>query len=279
MSDSPRDAGQKDSLSGTARPWRPAIAVQYSIVIHLTALLALLFQPAWWPWVAAVLVANHMALGVIGMWPRSRLLGDNIIRLPETAARRGEIAVTFDDGPHPEVTPKVLDILDHYGAKASFFCVGDNAAAHPDIVREIVRRGHSIENHSMRHSAFFGFYGTAALRREIGAAQSVLGGIARHPPGFFRAPMGIRNPMLDAVVARMGLHYISWTRRGFDTVARDPATVLERLTDGLAAGDILLLHDRPTVHGEPIVLTVLPALMARISVATLRPVSLTMAMR
>jgi len=279
MSDSPRDAGQQDGVSGTALPWRPAIAVQFTIVIHLAALLALLFRPAWWPWVGAALVANHLALGLIGMWPRSRLLGDNIIRLPEAAARRGEIALTFDDGPHPEVTPKVLDILDRYGAMASFFCVGDKAAAHPEIVREIVRRGHGIENHSMRHSAFFGFYGPAALRREIAAAQSVLGDITRHPPRFFRSPMGIRNPMLDPVVTRMGLHYISWTRRGFDTVARNPAIVLKRLIDGLAAGDILLLHDRRSVHGEPIVLTVLPALLERLSAADLKPVSLTMAMR
>ena len=279
MADSPRNTGQQDDLFGPARTWRPAIVVQLTILIHLAALVALLFRPVWWPCVAAALIANHLVLGLIGMWPRSRLLGDNMIRLPAAAARRGEIAVTFDDGPHPEVTPMVLDILDRYGVKASFFCIGENAAAHPDIVREIVRRGHSIENHSMRHSGFFGFYGPVALRREIGAAQSVLGGITGRAPRFFRAPMGIRNPMLDPVVARMGLHYISWTRRGFDTVARDPAVVLKRLLDGLTGGDILLLHDRRSIHGEPIVLTVLPALLEKLSAAGLKPVSLTMAMR
>jgi len=279
MADSPRNTGQQDDLSGPARPWRPAIVVQLTILIHLAALVALLFRLAWWPWIVAALVANHVALGLIGMWPRSRLLGDNMLRLPDTAARRGEIAITFDDGPHPEVTPKVLDILDRYGAKASFFCVGEKAASHPDIVMEIVKRGHTIENHSMRHSGLFGFYGPMALQREIGAAQSVLGGLAGRPPRFFRAPMGIRNPMLDPVVARMGLHYISWTRRGFDTVARDPAAVLKRLIDSLAGGDILLLHDRPTVHGEPIVLIVLPPLLEKIHSAGLKPVSLTMAMR
>ena len=279
MTNSPRNTGQLDDLSGPARPWHPSTAVQLTILIHLAALIALLFGPAWWPWVVAVLVSNHLALGLIGMWPRSSLLGENMIRLPDAAARRGEIAVTFDDGPHPEVTPMVLDILDRYGAKASFFCVGEKAAAHPDIVREIVRRGHAIENHSMRHSGFFGFYGPVALRRDIGAAQSVLGGIAGRPPRFFRAPMGIRNPMLDPVVARMGLHYISWTRRGFDTVARDPGVVLKRLLDGLAGGDILLLHDRRSMHGNPIVLTVLPALLEKLSATGLKPVSLTMAMR
>ena len=279
MADSSRNTGQQDDLSGPPRQWRPAIVVQMTILIHLAALVALLFLLAWWPWILAALVANHVTLGLIGMWPRSRLLGDNMLRLPDTAARRGEIAITFDDGPDPEVTPKVLDILDHYGAKASFFCVGKKAASHPDIVMEIVKRGHPIENHSMRHSGFFGFYGPVALQREIGAAQSVLSGLAGRPPRFFRAPMGIRNPMLDPVVTRMGLHYISWTRRGFDTVARDPAAVLRRLIDGLAAGDILLLHDRPTMHGGPIVLTVLPQLLEKLFAAGLRSVSLTMAMR
>jgi peptidoglycan/xylan/chitin deacetylase (PgdA/CDA1 family) len=277
MADSPREAAPEDHLSGPARPWRPGIAVRLTILIHLAAIIALLFRPAWWP--VAALAANHLALGLIGMWPRSRLLGDNMLRLPGAAARRGEIAVTFDDGPNPDVTPKVLDILDRYGAKASFFCVGEKAAAHPEIVREIVRRGHAIENHSMRHSGFFGFYGPAALRRDVGAAQSVLGGITGRPPRFFRAPMGIRSPMLDPVMARLGLRYITWSRRGFDTVARDPTVVLERLSDGLAAGDILLMHDRRSVHGEPIVLTVLPALLEKLSAAGLKSVSLTMAMR
>lgn len=279
MANSPREAAREAPLSGPARPWRPGIAVRLTFLFHLAAVIALLARPTWWPWVVAALVANHLALALIGMWPRSRLLGDNMLRLPDAAARRGEIAVTFDDGPHPEVTPKVLDILDRYGAKASFFCVGEKAAAHPDIVREIVRRGHTIENHSMRHSVFFGFFGPAALRGDIGAAQSVLGGIAGRPPQFFRAPMGIRSPLLDPVMARLGLHYVSWTRRGFDTIARDPAVVLERLSDDLAAGDILLLHDRPSLHGEPIVFAVLPALLQKLSAAALRPVSLPMALR
>src|SRR5688572_5672844 len=105
MTDSPRSTGQPADLSGPARPWRPSTAVQLTILIHLVALIGLLWRPAWWPWVVAVLVANHLVLGLIGMWPRSSLLGENMIRLPDASARRGEIAVTFDDGPHPDVTP------------------------------------------------------------------------------------------------------------------------------------------------------------------------------
>jgi peptidoglycan/xylan/chitin deacetylase (PgdA/CDA1 family) len=213
------------------------------------------------------------------MWPRSRLLGPNLVRLPHTAARRGEIALTFDDGPDPDVTPKVLDILDRYGAKASFFCIGEDAAAHPDIVRDILRRGHGVENHSMHHSKLFALFGLTALRADIGLAQSLLGNLAGRPPAFFRAPMGIRSPFLDPVVTGLGLKYVSWTRRGFDTSRRDPADVLARLTSGLAAGDIVLLHDRKSAHGEATVLAVLPLLLERISATGLKSVSLQMAMR
>ena len=159
------------------------------------------------------------------------------------------------------MTPKVLDILDRYRAKASFFCIGEKAAAHPNIVTDILRRGHGVENHSMHHSKLFALFGLTALRTDIGMAQSLLGNLAGRPPMFFRAPMGIRNPLLDPVVAGLGLTYISWTRRGFDTSKRDPAVVLTGLTRGLAAGDIILLHDRKSAHGEPIVLTVLPLLL------------------
>jgi len=206
-------------------------------------------------------------------------LGANMLRLPDAAATRKEIALTFDDGPDPEVTPKVLEILDSHQAKASFFVIGERAAAYPGLIREVVKRGHSIENHSQKHSSFFGFFAWTALRKEIGAAQEIIAGITGQPPMFFRSPMGIRNPLLDPVIARLGLRYITWTRRGFDTVARNPAVVLERLTRQLSAGDILLLHDRRTRDERAMVLEVLPALLDRIAAAGLKPVSLPRAMR
>jgi peptidoglycan/xylan/chitin deacetylase (PgdA/CDA1 family) len=255
------------------------MAIRLSIALHLACAIGFLAWPGGWPWFLAALVLCHTALGSAGMRPSSQLLGPNLVRLPAAAERRGEIALTFDDGPDPDVTPKVLDILERYGAKASFFCIGENAAAHPDIVRDILRRGHGVENHTMHHSNLFGFFGPTALRRDIGMLQSLLGKLAGRPPVFFRAPMGIRNPFLDPVVTGLGLKYVSWTRRGFDTTNRGPANVLARLTCGLAAGDIILLHDRKSVHGDAIVLTVLPLLLERISATGLKSVSLQMAMR
>jgi peptidoglycan/xylan/chitin deacetylase (PgdA/CDA1 family) len=187
------------------------------------------------------------------------------------------VSLNFDDGPDPDVTPRVLDLLDRHHARASFFCVGEKAAAHPEIVREIARRGHSVENHSHRHPNAFAFYGMRGLRREVDAAQSVIARITGRPPMFFRAPAGFRSPLLDPVLAATGLRYASWTRRGFDTVDGNAAAVLKRLTRGLAAGDVLLLHDggrARTSAGEPVVLAVLPALLERLAAAGLKSVPL-----
>ncbi len=267
------------SGEGRRRAWRPGVAIWLSAGFHISALIALIARPSLWTLILTAVVLNHVVLGLIGLWPRSRLLGANMLRLPDAAVSRNEIALTFDDGPDPDVTPKVLDILDSHQAKASFFVIGDKAAAHPELIREIVKRGHSIENHSRKHSSFFGFFAWTALRKDIGTAQEIIAAITGQPPAFFRAPMGIRNPLLDPVIARLGLRYITWTRRGFDTVTGDPAVVLDRLTRKLSAGDILLLHDRRTRARRAIVLEVLPALLDRIAAAGLKPVSLPLAMR
>jgi len=259
------------------RRWHPAPAIRFTALFHAGGIAALAALPELWPPIVAGLAANHAVLFTASLLPRSRLIGPNLVRLPEAAARRGEVAITFDDGPDPEVTPRVLDLLDAHGAKATFFCVGERAAAAPGLVREIVRRGHSVENHSHRHSTAFGWYGPWRLRRELEAAQRVLAEAAGVAPIFFRAPFGTRNPLLDFALARLGLTLVSWTRRGYDTVDGDPARVLRRLVDRLAAGDVLLLHDGVTIRerrGEPAVLAVLPRLLERLADRGLKPVSL-----
>jgi peptidoglycan/xylan/chitin deacetylase (PgdA/CDA1 family) len=226
-------------------------------------------HPQAWPWALGVLGANHLGLFCAVLWPRGRLLGPNLVRLPASAARRREISLTFDDGPDPEVTPRVLELLDRYQAKASFFCIGEKATAQPELVKEIARRGHSVENHSYHHHRAFAFFGISRLRREVDAAQATVAAITGRPPAFFRAPAGFRSPLLDPVLASRGLHYVSWTRRGFDAVSADPRRILQRLTRGLAGGDVLLMHD-----SAPVVLAVLPALLEQLSTRGLKAVSL-----
>ncbi len=245
--------------------------------IHAGAVVLLLAAPAHWAWALAALVINHAVLTAVGLWPRSTALGENMVRLPEAAAARGEVALTIDDGPDPEVTPAVLDLLDAAGARATFFCIAERAARHPQLVREIVRRGHSVQNHTHAHSHRFSLLGPRGFAREIEAAQRVLADITGEAPRFFRAPAGLRNPFLAPVLHRLGLTLASWTRRGYDTRERDPQRVLQRLTRGLAAGDILLLHDghcARDAHGRPIILAVLPALLAELRRQRLVPATL-----
>lgn len=260
------------------RSWRPGIALRVSVLLHVFAVAGLIFRPQWAEEIVIGIILNHVVLALLGMWPRTRLMGSNMLRLTRGAIERREIALTFDDGPDPDITPQVLAILQAHGAHASFFVIGERAAAHPELVREMARCGHSVENHSLRHSAFFGFFGWRALKRDIGATQELIAGLIGSAPAFFRSPMGIRSPLLDPIISRLGLRYITWTRRGFDTVAGNPEIVLKRLVRKLSAGDILLLHDCKTMRGAH-VLQVLPALLERIAAAGLRPVSLPEAMR
>ncbi|MBL8460706.1 MAG: polysaccharide deacetylase family protein [Zoogloea sp.] len=257
--------------------WQPSPTLKASAIVHAGALASLLLEPGTWPAAAGALAANHALLTAAGLLPRSTLLGPNLTRLPAAAAARGEVVISIDDGPDPEVTPRVLDQLDAARAHASFFCIGQRATAHPGLVRDIIARGHTIENHSEHHWKRFSTLGPGAMAREISAAQASLAALTGRPPRYFRAPAGLRNPFLDPVLAPLELQLASWTRRAYDTRNGDPASVLARLTKGLAGGDILLLHDgnaARTPAGEAVILEVLPALLARIRAAGLTPVCL-----
>jgi peptidoglycan/xylan/chitin deacetylase (PgdA/CDA1 family) len=245
--------------------WSTPPALTASIGLHAVAVgTAALVPEALW-WALGGIGLNQMGLTAAGLWPRSRLLGPNITRLPDAAAERLQFALTLDDGPDPEVTPRVLDVLEQHRARATFFCIAARAQAQPALLREIVARGHDVQNHSHSHRHHFALLGPRALAREVGRAQQVLGDLCGAPPHCFRAPAGLRNPFLDPVLHGQGLHLVSWTRRGFDAVSRDAQRVLQRLTLGMAAGDIVLLHDGHGQRGRrdpPVVLEVLPRLLA-----------------
>jgi peptidoglycan-N-acetylglucosamine deacetylase len=261
----------------SAPRWSPPPLVYASAAIHLGSLAALLLRPQWWPWAVGALVINHVALAAAGLWPRSQLLGSNWIRLPPQAAGEGAVAITIDDGPDPDVTPFVLELLEREGAHATFFCVGERVLRNPDLAREMVRRGHCIENHSQRHRHNFSLLGPRGMRAEIAGAQDAIQATIGVRPQFFRAPAGLRNPFLDPLLTRMNLQLASWTRRGFDTVNNDPAAVLARLTEGLEGGDILLLHDGNAArgpNGRPVILDVLPPLLVAIRAKSFKPVTL-----
>ncbi|MEO5861619.1 MAG: polysaccharide deacetylase family protein [Burkholderiales bacterium] len=265
-----------------SRPWQPTPFVKASFALHAAAAVAVGAAPPTWPWALAAVAANQALIGGAVMWPRSTWIGENIRRLPPSSVAKNEIALTFDDGPDPEITPRVLDLLDAMGQKASFYVVGARAIRYPRVIQAIVKRGHAVENHSQHHANGFAFYSLSRLHRELDAAQQAIYDTASSLPRFFRAPMGFRTPFLDPVIARLGLHYSSWTRRGFDSMANSPAPVLQRLVTGLQAGDILLLHDGSMLSARrerSIALEVLPELLKKISDRGLKSVALRHAFR
>ncbi|OAJ53112.1 polysaccharide deacetylase [Paraburkholderia ginsengiterrae] len=231
---------------------------------HIFVLAGWLLVPAAWPWWLAAIFANHAIFTVAGLLPRTTLLGPNWTRLPAGTRNADAIALTIDDGPDPVVTPQVLDLLDAFGVRATFFCIGAKAQRHPELAREIVARGHALENHSQVHVHTFSVTFPAALTREIDAAQRTLESLSGERPMFFRAPAGLRNIFLEPVLSKLDLRLAAWTRRGYDTRERDPRVVARRLLDGLAPRDILLLHDGNaalTVEGKPLILAVLPRII------------------
>ena len=260
----------------TTTRWPVPALAQGSVALHGMAAAAALLVPGAWPWALGAVLVNHAALTAAGLWPRSALLGPNVRQLPAAAAARGEIAITIDDGPDPEVTPAVLDLLAALGMHATFFCIAQRAQRHAALTRRIVAAGHSVQNHSLRHRHNFALLGRRGFAREIGDAQALLADITGVRPHCFRAPAGLRNPLLDPVLHRLGLHLVSWTRRGFDTRRAAPA-VLQRLKQGLAGGSILLLHDghaQRTTEGRAVLLDVLPPLLQQARLQGLRPVTL-----
>ena len=252
----------------------PSPLVKASVLLHAGALVLVLEGTALWSWAVAILVANHAALCWGGLWPRSRWLGPNRLRLPWGA---GTVALTIDDGPDPAVTPQVLDLLAAHGVRATFFCIGARVERHPALARRILAEGHEIGNHTQRHSNLFSLSGPWRMAREIEQAQASFSRVCGVRPRWFRAPAGLRNVFLQPQLSRLGLELASWTRRGFDTRNRDPGKVLEALLRDLAAGDILLLHDGQaarTSAGEPVILAVLPRLLPALAAGNLRCVTL-----
>ncbi|HEX3847069.1 MAG TPA: polysaccharide deacetylase family protein [Steroidobacteraceae bacterium] len=263
------------------RRWSPSPLLYATAAVHAGAAAATLIRPSLWPWMLGAVAANHAVLAAAGLVPRSRLLGPNLLRLPRDGNAPGRIAITIDDGPDPEVTPRVLEVLAARRARATFFCIGARVERHPELAREIVRGGHAIENHSQRHRHDFSLMGPARMSLEIEGAQATIARITGRTPSFFRAPAGLRNPFLDPILARLGLRLASWTRRGFDTVTASPDLVYQRLARSLESGDILLLHDGHAARaasGAPVVVEVLPRLLETAAARGLETVTLAAAL-
>ncbi len=192
-------------------------------------------------WVLAAVLAVYAAHSLYGgLVPQSQLFGP-IFRGRSGAGR--VVALTFDDGPHPTATRQVMDILEAREARGTFFVIGRHAKAYPDIVREIVRRGHEVGNHTQSHSWLMALALSRKTRDEIENCQETILRIAGHRPRLYRQPIGFKNPFLFRQLKRSGLTAIGWQARGFDSRAGDSGPVVRRILRKARQGGIIALHD------------------------------------
>jgi len=153
-----------------------------------------------------------------------------------------EIALTFDDGPHPDITPKLIELLNKHNIKATFFCVGKNADVNPEIVANTFTGGHIIGNHSYNHSNFFDLLSSKKMQKEILDTNEVITSITGKTPLLFRPPYGVTNPMLRKAIKKTNMMSIGWSLRSLDTV-KSSDEVLTKLMTNTKSGDIVLFHD------------------------------------
>jgi peptidoglycan/xylan/chitin deacetylase (PgdA/CDA1 family) len=190
----------------------------------------------------------------LGMWADA---------LSRRAPGTKRVALTFDDGPDPRTTRRVLQCLAEHGQRATFFVLGEKAERHADVIREATRAGHEIALHGHTHDRLYALRSVRRLREDIARGSRALEGITGVKPKLFRAPVGFVGHTVALAVESEGLTLVGHSRRALDGLARsEPNEVLERATGGLVDGAVLLLHDAAEHDNrEPASLSVLPELL------------------
>ncbi len=199
------------------------------------------------PLAAAVLLVAYVFLCIVAcFFPGTNFLGPVISR---GLTRERKVALTFDDGPSEQTTLKILDLLDRHKIKATFFVSGVNARRHPEIISEIVRRGHEIGNHSMGHDPLLMLKSAKTIDREVHRAAQVLREAGIETLAF-RPPVGIVNPKLFPILQCRGLICVSFSLRARDFGNRRVKNLAGRILPKVTGDDIILLHDTPVSRHE-----------------------------
>jgi peptidoglycan/xylan/chitin deacetylase (PgdA/CDA1 family) len=211
------------------------LAVDYAYFMHGTSL--------WWLLGCLVVYINLVVLGTIFIrW-------NFYIRSYNSSSNKKLVALTFDDGPGGQ-TAAILDVLKREQVPAAFFSIGKHAVAHPELVKRWDEEGHVIGNHSYNHGFNFDWKLTKNMVKELEEANAAIKNIIGKTPKLFRPPYGVTNPNLAKAVKRMDMSSIGWSVRSFDTAAKDPKELLERILFKVQGGDIILLHDTMPITVE-----------------------------
>lgn len=207
--------------------------------------------------VAAALVGRTDPAAALALWftPDALVLyhvfvlrAQGLVRMHRRfVTSRGEVWLTIDDGPDPEDTPRILELLAEYDARATFFVIGEKVVAHPGLVRTIVAAGHEVAHHTHTHPlGSFWCASRQRLRREMEQGLAALAAEGVRPTRF-RPPAGLKNLWLGSALATRGLTGVAWSARGLERAGGDVNAVVRRVTRDLAPGAILLLHEGPGV--------------------------------
>ncbi len=194
-----------------------------------------------WSVVAAlgVLALSHALVLYPTLRPNVQWLGPVMTRFDPAG---NEVWLTVDDGPTGD-TPAVLDLFDARGVKATFFVKGSLAGERPDLVMDMLRRGHTVGNHSYSHpSGTFWCLPPSKIEEQIERCNETLARITGAAPALFRAPVGMKNPAVHPALRRLGMTLVGWSARAFDTRTSDPEIVLKRIMPEIEPGAIVLLH-------------------------------------
>jgi len=197
----------------------------------------------------APLFVSHMLLLYATLVPNCQWWGP-VVTTFATAER--EVWITIDDGPSPVHTTRILDILQQFDARATFFVIGARAEEHPHLITEILARGHGLSNHTHTHpSRSFWCADRGKIGNEIDRCAETLRTTPERPALLFRAPVGMKNPFVHPALAHRVMTLVGWTVRGLDTIQRDPQRVAERIERGARPGAIILLHEGQRAEKDP----------------------------
>jgi len=166
-----------------------------------------------------------------------------VSRAPYDAVGPPAVALTFDDGPDPAVTPKLLDLLARRNVEVAFFVIGRRVARHPELARRAAEAGHLVENHSHRHLPWTNFFFTRAMTRELKACSAEIEAAVGVAPRYYRPPFGLSNHAIVPASRNARLRIVGWQARGFDSRSANPDAVVNRILKRVRPGGIILLHD------------------------------------
>lgn len=235
----------------------------------------LLIPITWVGWLVAAALLALTALLLDAFYPRVSFFVDSLWRIPQEPGQK-TIALTFDDGPVQPYTGQILDILDKYRIKASFFCIGENVRQHPELAQEIVRRGHTLGNHTQNHLNLL-LANSERITAELSEAQETIRRRCGFEPRFFRCPKGYKSPLLARILRRHRLELVAYGYPIWD-VQNPPATKLvDRVLKRAAAGDIVVMHDgyAPGKSGRrDSLVAALPGIIEGLLAREITPVSL-----